>query len=214
MADISPPPKSAQAAKPAKPAKPARVPRDHPGKWVTIANGVTVGRILVTPIVLWALARRDFDLPTFLLWFFACASDGIDGMLARRMGTTSAGAFLDPLADKVLVISALYVLAWKDAWGWFWPLVVVMTVRELWISIYRSKLSARGISLPARQLAKWKTFIQQLAVAFACSPWFGDKWPIFGQLTLLAAAVLTVWSGALYYFDAKAGLSGKPASAA
>jgi CDP-diacylglycerol---glycerol-3-phosphate 3-phosphatidyltransferase len=189
---------------------PKRVPRYHPGKRVTPANGVTVGRILVTPVMLMLLARREFDLPTFLLWFVACSSDMIDGMLARRFGTTSSGAFLDPLADKFLVLGGLVVLAWKAAF--WWPLVVVIAAREVWISVYRSRLSKRGISLPARKLAKWKTFIQQIAVAFACMPWVGREMPWVAQATLVAATVLTVWSGALYAVDARRGAAGIPSS--
>jgi CDP-diacylglycerol---glycerol-3-phosphate 3-phosphatidyltransferase len=189
---------------------PQRVPRYHPGKRVTPANGVTVGRILVTPVMLMLLARRDFDLPTFLLWFVACSSDMIDGMLARRFGTTSSGAFLDPLADKFLVLGGLMVLAWKEAF--WWPLVVVIAAREIWISVYRSRLSKRGISLPARKLAKWKTFIQQIAVACACMPWVGRELPWVGQAVLVAATVLTVWSGALYALDARKGAAGIPSS--
>jgi CDP-diacylglycerol---glycerol-3-phosphate 3-phosphatidyltransferase len=189
---------------------PKRTPRYHPGKRVTPANGVTVGRILVTPVALMLLARREFDLPTFLLWFGACTSDLIDGMLARRFGTTSSGAFLDPLADKFLGLGGLFVIAWKEPiW---WPFVVVMTIREVWISIYRSRLSKRSISLPARKSAKWKTFAQQSAVGFACMPWVGRELPWVAFITLLIATALTLWSGALYAIDARKGQSGIPSS--
>ncbi len=190
--------------------KPPRVPRYAPTKILTPANGITVARMLVTPVMLLLLARRDFDVATFLLWIVACLSDGIDGWLARRFGTTSSGAFLDPLADKFLVIGALVVLVWKQAF--WWPPVVVIVIREVWISVYRSRIAKRGISLPARTLAKWKTLVQQLAVAFACLPWVGREWPLLANLTLLIATVLTVYSGLLYFSDAKQGKSGQPSS--
>jgi CDP-diacylglycerol---glycerol-3-phosphate 3-phosphatidyltransferase len=190
--------------------KPARVPRYHPGKRLTPANGVTVARIMITPVLLMLLARREFDWPTFLLGVVACGSDMIDGMLARRQGTTSSGAFLDPLADKFLVLGSMFVLAWKGAF--WWAPVLLITARELWISVYRSKLAKRGISLPARKLAKWKTLVQQLALGFACMPWVGRELPWVAQVTLLVALVLTLWSGALYFVDARRGMSGMPSS--
>jgi CDP-diacylglycerol---glycerol-3-phosphate 3-phosphatidyltransferase len=186
------------------------VPRYDPSEILTPANGVTVARMLVTPVMLLLLARRDFDLATFLLWIVACLSDGIDGWLARRFGTTSSGAFLDPLADKFLVIGALAVLVWKGAF--WWPLAALIFVREVWISVYRSIIAKRGISLPARTLAKWKTLVQQFAVAFACMPWVGREWPWLAQITLVVATILTIYSGALYFMDARHGKSGQPSS--
>ncbi len=190
--------------------KPVRVPRYHPGKRVTPANGVTVARILITPVLLMLIARRQFDWPTFLLGVVACGSDMIDGMLARRQGTTSSGAFLDPLADKFLVLGSMFVLAWKGALWWI-P-VLLIAARELWISVYRSRLAKRSISLPARKLAKWKTLVQQFAIGFACMPWVGRELPWVAQVVLLVALVLTLWSGALYFVDARRGMSGMPSS--
>jgi CDP-diacylglycerol--glycerol-3-phosphate 3-phosphatidyltransferase len=124
-------------------------------------------------------------------------------MLARSMGPTNSGAFLDPLADKVLVISALMVLVFKGAFWWVW--VAVIAIREVAISLYRSKLSSRGISLPARRSAKWKTATQQVAIGLACMPWVGRKWPQLAHGVLVVAVVLTVWSGWLYLVDARRG---------
>jgi CDP-diacylglycerol---glycerol-3-phosphate 3-phosphatidyltransferase len=190
--------------------KPPRVLRYKPDKRLTPANGVTVGRIVITPVVLMLLARRQFDWPTFLLGFIACGSDMIDGMLARRDGTTSAGAFLDPLADKFLVLGAMFVLAWKHAL--WWPLVIIIAVREVWIQVYRSRLAKRSISLPARKLAKWKTIVQQVAIGFAALPYVGREWPWMAHIAMIAATILTVWSGVLYFMDARHGTSGIPNS--
>jgi CDP-diacylglycerol--glycerol-3-phosphate 3-phosphatidyltransferase len=177
--------------------------RYEPSARITPANAVTVVRMLMTPVVLLLIAQREFDLATFLLWVVACSSDAIDGMLARSMGPTNSGAFLDPLADKVLVLGALVVLAAQGAFAWVW--VVVIAGRELAISLYRSRLSARGVSLPARRSAKWKTAVQQIAVGLALLPWFGREWPWLAQGALLVAVVLTVWSGWLYLVDARRG---------
>ena len=186
-----------------RPASTARVPRYAYTAWVTPANGVTLLRIAITPVVLMFLARREFDAPTFLLWWVLCMTDGIDGMLARRFGITSSGAFLDPLADKFLVLGALVVLMLKHAF--WWPWVVIISVREVGISVYRSRIARRGVSLPARKSAKWKTVVQQFAVGFACLPWVGHEWPWVARWTLLVAVVLTVYSGWLYFADARSG---------
>ncbi len=180
---------------------PTRVPRYSASALVTPANAVTLLRIALTPVVLMLVARRQFDVPTFLLWWVSCMTDGIDGMLARRFGATSSGAFLDPLADKFLVIGALVVLVAKQAF--WWPWVAIIAGREVAISIYRSRIAQRGISLPARNSAKWKTVVQQFAVAFACLPWVGREWPWLARGTLVVATVFTVYSGWLYLVDAR-----------
>jgi len=75
------------------------------------ANAITVTRILLSPLMFWAIPRDGSgSWIAFFLWFVLCASDGIDGYIARKRGPTSVGAFLDPLADKVLVLGAMFTL--------------------------------------------------------------------------------------------------------
>ena len=93
----------------------------------------------------------------FGLWFVLCGSDGIDGYLARRHGTTTSGAFLDPLADKVLVLGAMFTLVSRDVF-WIVP-VAIIAGREVGISVYRTFVGAKGVSVPASQMAKWKTLV-------------------------------------------------------
>lgn len=144
------------------------VPVD-PNAIATWANMVTVGRILISPI-LFALIPSDSygSWVAFVMWFLLCVSDGFDGYLARRHGTTKSGAFLDPLADKVLVLGAMFTLVSRG----LFPLlpVVIIAAREVSISIYRVLVGSKGISLPASKLAKVKTVSQQLAVGFALVP--------------------------------------------
>jgi CDP-diacylglycerol---glycerol-3-phosphate 3-phosphatidyltransferase len=187
-----------------------RVPRYPTSALMTPANGVTMLRMAITPVVLMYIARREYDLPTFLLWWVLCGTDGIDGMLARRFGVTSSGAFLDPLADKFLILGALIVLVVKGAF--WWPWVAVIALREVGISVYRSRIARRGISLPARKSAKWKTVVQQFAVGFACLPWVGREWPWLAEGTLVLATALTLYSGWLYFADARRGVV-RPAGA-
>ena len=120
------------------------------------ANAITVSRILLSPVMFWAIPSHGMgSWLSFFLWFVLCASDGIDGYIARRRGPTAVGAFLDPLADKVLVLGAMFTLVSTGQFPWV-P-VVLIAAREIVISGYRVVLSGRGISVPASKLAKYKT---------------------------------------------------------
>ena len=168
-----------------------------PSALATWANAITVGRLLLSPVMFWVIPSDDQGAwIAFALWFVLCASDGIDGYIARRHGATRSGAFLDPLADKVLVLGAMFTLV---SIGVFWVVpVIIIAAREVTISVYRVIVGGRGISVPASKLAKYKTFSQQLAVGFALLPltaldatwlWNGFLW---------AAVVLALVSGAQY----------------
>ena len=174
-----------------------------PGALATWANGITVSRLLLSPIMFSVIPDHGRgSWVAFVLWFIFCASDGIDGWFARRQGTTRSGAFLDPLADKVLVLGAMFALV---AGGVFWVVpVAILTARELLISVYRTVVGTRGVSVPASRLAKYKTLGQQLAVAFALLPWTAvdATWLWNGFLWL--AVVLAVWSGFQYLLQARA----------
>ena len=105
-------------------------------------------------------------------WIALCVTDGIDGHLARRQGTTRSGAFLDPLADKVLVLGAMFALVANDTF--WWPAVAIITVRELGILGLRSYWGRKGLAVPASPLAKVKTVVQEVAVGFALLPLTAD----------------------------------------
>lgn len=167
----------------------------------TWANAVTVARLLLSPLMFWVIPDHDQGAwIAFSLWFVLCSSDGIDGWIARRHGVTSAGAFLDPLADKVLVLGAMFTLV---STGVFPVLpVIVIAVRELVISVYRVVVAGRGVSVPASRLAKYKTLSQQLAVGFALLPWTALDAPWLWLGFLWAAVALALLSGAQYLWHA------------
>ena len=167
----------------------------------TPANALTLLRIAITPVAISLIAERRLDLPTFFLWFVMCCTDGIDGYLARRHGSTRSGAFLDPLADKVLVLGGMGALVYKHVF--FWPFVVIIAIREIGMSFYRSLIAKRGISLPARASAKVKTFFQQCSVGFAVMPWIGFHADWVGRGLLLFATILTVSTGLQYGLDSR-----------
>lgn len=170
-----------------------------PTALATPANYVTIGRILLSPLFLVVLTDRGPSWLAFALWTGLCFSDGVDGYLARKHGTTRSGAFLDPLADKVLVLGALIALV---AIGRFiWLPVVLIAAREVAISMFRSFWARRGVSIPARSSAKFKTVVQQFAVAFAVFPPLGDNPAWVADITLWAAVALTLVTGAQYFYD-------------
>ena len=138
----------------------------------TPANFITVARLVLAVPTLLLIVDEGSTWLTVSLWFVLTTTDGLDGWLARRDGTTRSGAFLDPLADKFLVLGGFIVLAVNGDFAWL-PVGIVV-VREVGISVYRSGASRRGISLPARQLGKWKAVFQFLAVGFVLLPWTAD----------------------------------------
>lgn len=168
----------------------------------TWANAVTVGRLLLSPVMFWLIPNdKEGSWLAFAFWFVLCASDFADGVIARRHGVTGSGAFLDPLADKVLVLGAMFTLVGT---GVFWVVpVVIITVREFVVSVYRTVVGSHGVSVPASKAAKYKTFSQQLAVGFALLPltaldarWLWNSW-------LWLAVALGLYSGAQYLVVAR-----------
>lgn len=166
------------------------------------ANAITAGRIVLSPIMFWVIPDHDRGAwGAFVMWFLLCVSDGVDGWIARRRGPTSVGAFLDPLADKVLVLGAMFTLV---STGVFWMLpVVLIAARELVISVYRAFVAGKGVSVPASVVAKYKTVCQQLAVGFALLPLTALDATWLWNGLLWASVVLALYSGAQYLRHAR-----------
>ncbi|HYL51281.1 MAG TPA: CDP-alcohol phosphatidyltransferase family protein [Acidimicrobiia bacterium] len=162
------------------------------GALATPANFVTLARILVAIPTLALIRDEGSSWRTVALWFAITATDSVDGWLARRDGATRSGAFLDPVADKLIVIGGLAVLADRGVFPW-WP-VLLIAAREFGISAYRSIAGRRGVVLPAQRLGKYKAFTQYCAVGFVLLPWTADDLG-FQQLVLAIAVTLTVLSG-------------------
>ena len=101
---------------------------------VTWANMVTVGRVLASPFLFAMIPdERVGSWAALIVWVVLCGSDGFDGYLARKHGITRSGAFLDPLADKILVLGAMFTLVSR---GVFWLLpVVIIAAREIIVSL-------------------------------------------------------------------------------
>ncbi|HLI15661.1 MAG TPA: CDP-diacylglycerol--glycerol-3-phosphate 3-phosphatidyltransferase [Acidimicrobiales bacterium] len=178
-----------------------------PSAIATPANALTLGRLVVSP--LFALLVGAIGSTSWLLWALWCVlvlSDGLDGYVARWHGTTRSGAFLDPLADKFLVLGALAALAVVGTFAWL-P-VALIAFREVAMSAYRFRAGRRGVSVPARRLAKAKTVVQDLAVGLAILPPLGTAHPSAARTTLWVAVALTLVSGIEYVLDARRQLRG------
>lgn len=184
--------------------EPVIVPVDDrygPGALLTPANAITVLRLVLSPVLLVMIVQEPSSWAAFAFWTMLALTDGIDGHLARRHGTTRSGAFLDPLADKVLVLGALCALV---AAGRFWILpVALIAVREVAVSVFRTQLGRQGLAVPARTLGKVKTVVQEVAIAFALLPLTADAHAL-ASATLWVAVALTMVSGAQYLLDGRA----------
>jgi CDP-diacylglycerol--glycerol-3-phosphate 3-phosphatidyltransferase len=175
---------------------------------LTPANGITMLRLLASPVMVALIVILGVSWVTAAVWVGLASTDFVDGWVARRHGPTTSGAFLDPLADKFLVLGALAALAAAGRAGWA-PFVLIAG-REVVISAYRSVVARRGVSVPARPLAKAKTASQDLAVALLVLPGVGNRWPGIGRDVLWIAVALALVSGAQYLLDARR----RPAGAA
>ncbi|MCY4456623.1 MAG: CDP-diacylglycerol--glycerol-3-phosphate 3-phosphatidyltransferase [Acidimicrobiaceae bacterium] len=173
------------------------------------ANLLTVTRLLFAPLLFWlVLAAQDTRGASWVVFGLGIAlasTDFLDGKVARRANVVSrSGAFLDPLADKVVIIGSAFCLVAVQRYWWL-P-VALITARELAITAWRSRWARRGLALPARRSAKYKTLVQAAALAFAVAP------PLQTQDALIAvvlwvAVVWTLVSGAQYLLDGQNALS-------
>ena len=171
-----------------------------PSALATPANAVTIARLVITPFLLALIVQDGASWATVGFWILLATTDGLDGYLARKHGTTRSGAFLDPLADKFLVIGAMFALVAKGSF--WWVPVALMAAREVVVSAYRSYMGKRGVSIPARTWAKVKTVVQEVSVGFALLPLTSDE-PMVAASWLYAALVLTLVTGGQYLFDGR-----------
>lgn len=185
-----------------------------------LPNALTITRILLTPLVLVLLATPTFwgQLGALVLFALASASDYLDGELARRMGARSRiGTFLDPMADKILVLGTFIMLAVLEPQSVPWWAVVLIAVRDAAVTGLRSWVEARGKSLRTLSAAKWKTTAQLvflflmlglLTLAQSSEPlrtrarWILDE--TLAPLALLMVVVaFTLYTGVLYVLQVR-----------
>jgi CDP-diacylglycerol--glycerol-3-phosphate 3-phosphatidyltransferase len=169
-----------------------------PSALATPANAVTLARLCLSPL-LWAfIAVEGPSWSALIMWIALASTDGLDGWMARRMGTTRSGAFLDPLADKALVLGAMWAIVAAEGFWWF-P-VALITTRELAISAFRSYWGRQGLAVPASFWAKVKTVVQSVVVGLALLPPLEDQ-PRIAGAGLWIATGLTLVTGAQYVIE-------------
>jgi len=171
-----------------------------PSALITPANGITVARLLATPVLVVMIAVGGPGWAPFAVALAIGLTDGVDGWLARRQGTTRSGAFLDPLADKAAVVGSLCAVAAKGEVAWL-P-VAIIAAREVWMSVYRSLVGRRGVSIPARSSAKVKTLVQGIAILLCLAPSVAPHHDVLA-VAVWVAVVLTVVTGAQYFLDGR-----------
>ncbi|MGH2759085.1 MAG: CDP-diacylglycerol--glycerol-3-phosphate 3-phosphatidyltransferase [Actinomycetota bacterium] len=171
------------------------------------ANAFTFLRVALVPVFAWLLVVREPAAPGLaaLVFAAAAATDSLDGWVARRLRLVSGlGQFLDPLADKLLVGTALVALAADDRLPW-WAVGVIL-VREVAVGVaLRLWLARTSRALPASRLGKVKTVTQIAAVLLLTGLEAGNALALG---VLYIAVALTVASGALYFFDVLRGRGG------
>jgi len=172
-----------------------------------LPNILTLARIAAVPIVVWLLrdpsAKTAFI--TFGVFLLATITDFLDGYIARRFGQISVlGKLLDPLADKLLVISALVMLALMDRQPSIpdWLLVTIIS-RELAVTGLRSIASSEGIVLGAEATGKLKMILQSIGIhaLILHYSYLGVNFHLVGLTTLLASTVVGVWSAVEYHIS-------------
>lgn len=194
------------AAAPCPPAGPqgtAEVPRTFgPSALATPANALTLARLLASPVLIaLVVATGPSSWLLVALWVVCAGSDGLDGWVARKMGATRSGAFLDPLADKFLVLGVLAALAGIGEISWL-P-VALIAVREVAMSLFRALAGRRGVSIPARFTAKVKTLAQDAVVLLALLPPVGLHHAAVVRDLLWVAVALTLYTGLEYAHDGR-----------
>lgn len=202
-----------------------------------LPNALTIGRIAVTPVFLVLLLSGTLtgQFVALLLFIAAAITDWLDGRVARHYGVGSRlGQFLDPLADKVLVLGAFLAFLFlpEDASGnrlaepWWWWAVALIALRDVAVTVLRAWAERRGRTIQTRYAAKVKTAVQltfliavQVFLVASKLTRF-DGWvaelgvfaaavlygPVTGVL-LLVTVVLTLWTGARYFVRHQPALS-------
>jgi CDP-diacylglycerol--glycerol-3-phosphate 3-phosphatidyltransferase len=176
--------------------------------FATPANLLTLSRIVLAPplfaLILTADDRRGVGWAAFALGLVVAITDNFDGKLARRHGTTRSGAFLDPLADKFVVLGVMVCLVAVSRYWWL-P-VALVAARELAISAWRTYWARRGLAIPARRSAKYKTLVQGIALLLAVLPPL-EHADTFVAVVLWIAVAFTIVTGLQYAVDGRNALS-------
>jgi len=176
-----------------------------------LPNILTFSRIAVVPLLIFLLYfdSRIINFFTALLIIAAAVTDGLDGYLARKYQlVTSFGKLLDPVADKILLVTTMVMLVFlgrAPAW-----IVCLILCREIAITGLRAVVAEQGVVIDASPLAKYKTVFQIVAVVALTIhyPLFGIDAQVVGTIFIWMALGLTWWTGYQYFNKALPYLAG------
>ena len=165
-----------------------------------IPNILTIGRIIIVPFFVLAFYLPGFygDLTACVLFVIASFTDFLDGMLARMMGEESKlGELLDPIADKIIVATALILLVMSGTIKHYEVIAaIIILTREILISGLREFLAKGQINLPVTNLAKLKTFLQMVAIALLLTGETGNKILNFQDYNAQTIGIILLWLSA------------------
>ena len=165
-----------------------------------IPNLLTIGRIIIVPFFVLAFYLPGFygDLTACVLFVIASFTDFLDGMLARMMGEESKlGELLDPIADKIIVATALILLVMSGTIKHYEVIAaIIILTREILISGLREFLARGQIKLPVTNLAKLKTFLQMIAIALLLTGETGNKILNFQDYNAQTVGIILLWLSA------------------
>ena len=181
---------------------------------LTIPTWLTLLRILMIPVlvVVFYLPFKWTNFATVFVFALASVTDWLDGWIARRYQQSSAfGAFLDPVADKLMVAVALFLIVQGHPTPWMALWAAVIVGREIAVSALREWMAELGERATVRvaTIGKIKTVAQMVALLCLLysvtpdqpprpMPWLGEQIFVLGDWLLAIAAVLTLWSGGAY----------------
>ena len=174
------------------------LPRDAANAVVTLPNAITFARLCAVPAAVWLVLHEDFPA-AFWLFVAAGVSDAVDGWLARRLGSTTVGKVLDPVADKLLLVSMYVTLAAVRVLpDW---LAILVVFRDLLIvgGVVVLGVTGQKVAIEPLRISKLNTVLQialvALALAMSATGW---GWPVLTAGLGWAVAASTVASGGAY----------------
>ncbi|HTP35717.1 MAG TPA: CDP-alcohol phosphatidyltransferase family protein [Candidatus Acidoferrales bacterium] len=168
-------------------------------RWLNLANLFTLSRLVMTPFIIRDILEGRHTR-ALVLFFVAAWTDAIDGWIARATGTTQAGAYLDPVADKCLMSGIFLALGAAQVVPWWF--VAIVFGRDLYLLLAAAAIMAltRVRKFPPSRWGKLSTFVQ---IATAVTWMTRNAWPLqaldaLASAMLWVCAVFTIWSGVHY----------------
>ncbi len=170
--------------------------------YLNLPNSLSLIRILTAPLLVVLLLNpgERLSVASAIIFALVCVTDWLDGYIARKKGlTTPLGKFLDPLADKLLIVTVfimLIPLGRVPAW-----VVAFIIGREMAVTGLRAVASNMGVVIAASRLGKFKTLSQIVCLVplILHYTFYGLNFHLIGLLLLVVAFVLTIWSGIDYF---------------